>query len=140
LHAFWLSLLGCAKEFAEKDEGRQCVVERLPRGASMMDRISEWLYPELRGRTPRERQEMLMRAREGSFDLVELVGLAIALTLTVLLTRYSVAEMTSAGRFAAILANFLIAIPLLVLFGGPFYFRRTRRHLRKLIRDGQTGK
>ena len=106
----------------------------------MLERISEWLYPELRGRTPRERQEMLTKAREGSFDVMELVGLAMALALTVFLTRYSVAEMTSAGRFAAILANFVIAIPLLLLFGGPFYFRRTRRHLRKLMRDGQQRK
>jgi hypothetical protein len=102
----------------------------------MLDRISDWLYPELQGRTSRERQEMLMRAREGSFDLVEVVGLAIALALTVFLTRYSVAEMSLAGRFAAIIANFVIAIPLLLLLGGPFYFRRTRRHLRKMMKDG----
>src|SRR5688572_16909880 len=105
----------------------------------MSDRISEWLYPELRGRPYRERQEMLRRAREGSFDLVELAGLAIALALTVVLTRYSVAEMSLAGRFAAILANFVIAIPLLLVLGGPFYFRRTRRHLQKIMRDGQHG-
>jgi hypothetical protein len=82
---------------------------------------------------------MLVRAREGSFDLVELVGLTIALALTVVLTRYSVAEMSIAGRIAAIFANFVIAIPLLLVLGGPFYFRRTRRHLQKLTRDGQRG-
>jgi hypothetical protein len=35
-----------------------------------------------------------------------------------------------AERFGAILASFIVAVPLLVLLAGPFYVRRTRRGLR----------
>ena len=103
----------------------------------MPERLSEWLYPELAERSPRERQQLLAKARDGNFDLAELVGLAIALALTVFLTRYSVAELNWAGRFSAVLFNFVVAIPLLVVFGSPFYFRRTRRHLHELLRNGK---
>ena len=95
----------------------------------------DWLYPELREFSQREQQQLLMKAKEGSFDLVELIGLAVALALTVVLSRYSVEGLTFTGRFAAVLFNCIVAIPLLLLFGGPFYFRRTRRHVHELIRQ-----
>jgi hypothetical protein len=50
--------------------------------------------------------------------LAELVGLAIALALTVFLTRYSATELNWAGRFSAVLTNFVVAIPLLLLFSA----------------------
>ncbi len=105
----------------------------------------KWLYPELKEFAPKDRIDALRRAKEGSFDFVELAGIGIALVLVVTLTRYSVAGMGALQRIGAMLANFVVAIPLLVVFAGPFYVRRVRRGLREQIekrsrsKDDQTG-
>ena len=93
----------------------------------------EWLYPELKKFAPEDRLDALRRAKEGSFDFVELAGIGIALVLVVTLTRYSVAGMGALQRIGALLANFVVAIPLLVVFAGPFYVRRVRQGLREQI-------
>jgi hypothetical protein len=93
----------------------------------------EWLYPELKRFSPKDRLDALRKAKEGPFDFVELAGIGVALVLVVTLTRYSVAEMGALQRIGAMLANFLVAIPLLVVFAGPFYVRRVRRGLREQI-------
>jgi len=103
----------------------------------LSDRLSEWLDPDHTGRSPREQDQLLARARAESLDLAELVGLAIALTMTVFLTRYSAAEQNWAGQFSAVLINFVVAIPLVLLVGAPFYSRRTRLHLHDVLRDGK---
>ncbi|MEQ1698301.1 MAG: hypothetical protein ABL901_20920 [Hyphomicrobiaceae bacterium] len=103
----------------------------------MPEWLLSWLYPELSGRLPRERRELLAQARGGSFDVVEMIGLAFALAVTVFLTRYSAAELNWSGRLSAGLLNYVVAIPLLVMFGGPFYLRRTRRHLHELLRNNK---
>lgn len=72
-------------------------------------------------------------AAEARFDAIELVGLITALAVTVLITRYSGAGMGLADRFGAAVANFVIAIALLLMLAGPFYVRRTRRGLRKQL-------
>lgn len=54
-----------------------------------------------------------------------------ALVLVVSVTRYSVAGFGLVDRFAFMLANFLVAVPLLVVTVGPFLVRRTRRGLQK---------
>lgn len=54
-----------------------------------------------------------------------------ALVRVVSLTRYGIAGFSLVDRFAAMLANFLVAIPLLVVTVGPFLVRRTRRGLQK---------
>lgn len=100
--------------------------------------IEQWqirLYPELRQIDREARPLALQRAKEASFDTVELIGLAVALLLTISLTRYSAAGFGMAERFGATLANFIVAIPLLLVFGGPFYVRRVRRGLRTFIRQ-----
>ena len=38
-----------------------------------------------------------------------------------------------ADRFGAAISNFIVAIPLLLVLGGPFYVRRTRRGLKALL-------
>lgn len=99
----------------------------------MSSTIRPWhyvLYPELRRFEAARQPGALKVAGECSFDMIEYVGLALALAVTVLLTRYSAAGMGLADRFGAAVANFIIAIPCLVIFAGPFYVRRTRRGLR----------
>jgi hypothetical protein len=51
------------------------------------------------------------------------------------LTRYSVAGLTPVGRIATVFANFIVALPLMLVLGGPFYVRRTRRGLREILRN-----
>jgi cation transport ATPase len=106
----------------------------------MSTTISRWkylLYPELRKFTPDDRARVLRTAAEVRFDAIELLGLITALAVTVLITRYSGTGMGLADRFGAAVANFVIAIPLLLLLGGPFYVRRTRRGLRKQLAELQ---
>jgi len=95
--------------------------------------IIEWLYPELNSVNPKDRITVLQNAKDGSFDAIELIGTGIALIFVVVLTRYSVTEMGMLGRIGAALANFVIALPLLFVFAGPFYVRRVRRGLRDYI-------
>lgn len=106
----------------------------------MAAKITRWqylLYPELRRFELQDQAGALRAAAATKFDAVEYVGLVVALLVTLLATRYSGAGMGLADRFGAALANFLIAIPMLLVLGGPFYVRRTRRGLRAqlAIRD-----
>jgi len=91
------------------------------------------VYPELLEVPPQDRRKLLAQARDGENDAIEWLGLAFAITATVLLTRYSVADLSWANRVTAVLTNFLVAIPLLLVMAGPFAIRRTKRHLRRLL-------
>jgi len=100
-----------------------------------MDRLRELienlLYPELRAHGRKERARLLQEASKEPLDFLEWVGILAALVLVVSFTRYSVAGLGLADRFAVALANFLLAVPLLVVTVGPFLVRRTRRGLQK---------
>jgi hypothetical protein len=100
----------------------------------------DWLYPELKRIDPKDRIRALQKAKEVPFDAIELIGIGIALVLVVGVTRYSVAEMGLIARVGAALANFIVAIPLLMIFAGPFYVRRVRRGLREFIQTNLPSK
>ena len=93
--------------------------------------IENLLYPELVTYGRRDRARLLKEASKEPFDFLEWIGILAALIFVVSLTRYSVAGFSLVDRFAVMLANFLVAIPLLVLTVGPFLVRRTRRGLQK---------
>jgi hypothetical protein len=103
-----------------------------------MGRLSELmenlLYPELRAYGREDRVRLLRDARQEPFDHLEWAGILAALIIVVGITRYSVAGFGLADRIAVALANFLVAVPLLVLTAGPFLVRRTRRGLRQRLR------
>ena len=103
-----------------------------------MGRLSELmenlLYPELRGYGRQDRARLLRDARQEPFELLEWAGILAALVIVAGLTRYSVAGFELADRIAVALANFLVAVPLLVATAGPFLVRRTRRGLRQRLR------
>ena len=100
-----------------------------------MDRLRELienlLYPELQAHGRKDRARLLHEASKEPFDFLEWVGILAALVLVVSLTRYGIAGFSLVDRFAVMLANFLVAIPLLVVTVGPFLVRRTRRGLQK---------
>ena len=93
--------------------------------------IEKLLYPELQVYGPEERARLLRDARKEPFDILEWAGILAALVIVVGITRYSVAGFGLADRFAVMLANFLVAIPLLVATAGPFLLRRTKRGLKQ---------
>lgn len=99
--------------------------------------MSRWqylLYPELRQFPPERQAAALKAASEKSFDAIEYAGMAAALALTVVLTRYTAVDMGLAERFGAAVVNFVVAMGLLLVFAGPFYVRRTRRGLRAQLK------
>lgn len=99
--------------------------------------VSRWtllLYPELLHVEPARRAGVLASAGEGRFDLVELAGMALALVLAVVATRYAIPEGIQ-HRFAAAVVNFAVALPLLAVLVGPFHVRRVRRGLRGQLAD-----
>ena len=100
-----------------------------------MDRLRELfenlLYPELQAYGRKDRDRLLQEASKEPYDFLEWVGILAALVLVVSFTRYGVAGFSLVDRFAVMLANFLVAVPLLVVTVGPFLVRRTRRGLQK---------
>ena len=93
--------------------------------------IENLLYPELQAHARKDRARLLHEASKEPFDFLEWVGMLAALVVVVSLTRYGIAGFSLIDRFAVMLANFLVAIPLLVVTVGPFLVRRTRRGLQK---------
>ncbi len=93
--------------------------------------ISDFLYPELRGVAPAERVRRLKLARQVPLDALELFGLAAGLVAVTALTRCASEALDAGGRLLSVVANSMIALPLLTLFLGPFHIRRMRRGLRE---------
>ena len=91
--------------------------------------LRETLYPGLGALPEGERASALRAARDTPFDVIELVGMAFGMVLAVSLTRYGVEDLDLLERLAGAAANFIVAVPLLALFVGPFLVRRTRRGL-----------
>jgi hypothetical protein len=101
---------------------------------SMVRELSEnLLYPEVRPYGRADRDRLLKKASETQLDTLEWLGIIVGLVLVVGITRYSAAGLGLADRAAIAAANFLIALPLLVLAAGPFLVRRTRRGLRSQL-------
>lgn len=102
-------------------------------GAGPVHRLWPALLPELRRFPEDERDRALGLARRTPLDVVELVGMAVGLVAVTALTKYSVPDLTMASRFLLALANFAVALPLLVAVLGPFHLRRLRRGLRRQL-------
>lgn len=93
--------------------------------------IENVLYPELLAYGRKDRARLLREASKEPYDFLEWVGILASLVFVVSFTRYSVGGFSLVDRFAVALANFLVAVPLLVMTVGPFLVRRTRRGLQK---------
>ena len=89
------------------------------------------LYPELLAYGRQDRARLLKEASKEPYDFLEWIGILAALVLVVSFTRYGVAGLGLAHRFAVAVAKFIVAVPLLVVTVGPFLVRRTRRGLQK---------
>ena len=96
------------------------------------------MLPELRGFPAAERGSALRTARDTPLDMLELLGMAAGLVVVTALTRYVLPDGEAATRFAAVLLNFAVAVPLLALVLGPFHLRRLRRGLREQLQQRAT--
>ncbi len=105
----------------------------MPHLRAMKHSLDRMLYPELTLVAPHHRGRAMQRARDENFDLIEICGLVAAVAVVTYFTRYGLKEPTALDRVAAAVKKFLIALPLLVLFAGPFIVRRNRRGLRAFI-------
>lgn len=98
------------------------------------------LYPDLKRIPDHEWPLALNRARVLPLDMVELIGILAG----VVLVSWMLRDWTPAADVVAAttlnVMRFLLAIPLLALFVGPFLLRRTRRGLESLRqqRDSST--
>ncbi len=97
--------------------------------------IDRWLYPDLAKVAPHHRVRAMSRARSEDLDYLEICGLIAALAAVTYFTRYGLKDPTFTDRLSIAVANFLVAIPQLVLFAGPFLVRRTRRGLRAFLQE-----
>ena len=100
--------------------------------------IERRLYPELGRIAPHHRARAIARARSESFDFLEIACILAAIVTVTYLTRYGLRDAGVVDRLSAALANFIVAMPQLLLFAGPFFVRRTRRGLRAFL-DEQRG-
>lgn len=76
-----------------------------------------------------ERREVLARAGETRFDLIEWIGVLGGVMFVTWLLRFDPAQAASLPLPLLYLAQFIAAAPLLLLVVGPFYLRCTLRGL-----------
>lgn len=95
-----------------------------------MKNLLRLFVPELRSLAREQQALAWAAARRTEFDAIELLGIAAAVVLTAVLTRYVLPDGSAASRLAAALLNFALALPLLVVTVGPFHVRRLRRGVR----------
>lgn len=95
--------------------------------------IERWLYPDLEKVAPHHRARAMEQARSERFDFLEWASILAAIVTVSYLTRYSLKNADIADSLSAALANFIIAMPQLLILAGPFFIRRTRRGLRAFL-------
>ncbi len=98
-----------------------------------MTPIDKWLYPDLVRFDPERRAEAIGRARRASLTWAELACLGVAVMAVTSVTGRWVRLQDVAEPVANTLGNFLLAIPLLAVLGGPVLWWRTRRSLRSAL-------
>ena len=107
-------------------------VEPRPR-LDLSSRVWPALLPELSRFPAGDRTRAIGLARETPLDLLELVGMAAALVVVTVLTRFVLGDASWQARSLAPVIDFLIALPLLVIGLAPFHVRRLRRGLRRQL-------
>ena len=99
-----------------------------------MPLLRRLLFPQLNTLAPAQQDAALRIARRIPFDVIELLGIAFGLVITVSITRYALEDAGAIERIAAATLNFAVAFPLLALLVGPFLVRRVRRGLDAQLR------
>jgi len=76
-----------------------------------------------------DRDEVLSRARETRFDIIEWVGVLAGVALVTWLLRFGAGQAATFSLPILYFVQFVAAAPLLLLVVGPFYLRCTLRGL-----------
>ncbi len=92
-----------------------------------------WLLPRIAELPLGEWDQALTRARETPFDIVERVGVLLSVVFVTYLLRFDAIQMEDLSLPLRYIIQFLAAVPLLILFAGPFYLRCLRRALDREI-------
>jgi hypothetical protein len=105
-------------------------------GKAIKDTLLLWALPRIAELKPGEWAVALKRARDTNFDMIERVGVLAGIVFTTYLLRFDASsdDFSLPGRF---FAQFVAAVPLLILFSGPFYLRCMRRGLDHVIESRQ---
>lgn len=99
-----------------------------------------WLYPDLGKVAPQHRLRAMERAKSEPFDILELACILAAIVTVTYVTRYALKDPSAIDRLSAAVANFIVAVPQLLLLAGPFYIRRNRRGLRAFLAEQSSGR
>ncbi|MDP1735486.1 MAG: hypothetical protein Q8L44_14095 [Sulfuritalea sp.] len=95
--------------------------------------IQSWLLPRIIELPPREWDSAAKQARSVEFDWLETVWLIGGVAFVTYLLRFDPDQVTSVSLPLRYLAQFVAAIPLLLVIVGPAYLRRARRGLDSVI-------
>lgn len=95
--------------------------------------IQSWLLPRIIELPPKDWDSAAKQARNVEFDWIETVWLIGGVAFVTYLLRFDPNEVTSISLPLIYLAQFVAAIPLLLIIVGPAYLRRTRRGLDAVI-------
>ena len=106
----------------------------------LRETAERWLYPDLGKVAPHHRGRAMQRAKSEPFDFLELACILAAVVAVTYLTRHSMKDPTAIDRLSAAAANFVVAVPQLLLLAGPFYIRRNRRGLRAFLAEQNSGR
>ena len=88
-----------------------------------------WAYPVLRKLPPSEWDEVLKQAKKVEFDMIERIRILAGIALVTYLLRFDASQVVALSLPVRYLAQFLAAVPLLILIVGPVYLRCMRRGL-----------
>jgi len=86
-------------------------------------------YPALRQLPRAEWNTALAQAREMNFDTMEWMGIVAGVAFATHLLRFDADQAAALALPARYFIQYLGAVPLIALFVGPLYLRRTRRGL-----------
>lgn len=105
-------------------------------GKALKNTILLRALPRIAELRPGEWAVALKAARDTNFDLIERIGVLAGVAFTTYLLRLDASpdDLSLPGRF---FVQFVAAVPLLILFAGPFYLRCLRRGLDHVIEHRQ---
>lgn len=91
--------------------------------------VLSWLLPRIIELPPKDWDSAAKQARNIEFDWIETVWLIGGVAFVTYLLRFDAEQATSISLPLRYLAQFVAAVPLLLIIVGPAYLRRARRGL-----------
>lgn len=96
-------------------------------------------YPRLRALPPEQRAAALAEAQAGEFDVVEWIGMVGGTAAVTGLLRLGGEQLAAHPLPLVYFVQFVLALPALALAVGPFFVRRTRRGIERILARRDAG-